>query len=203
MSTIKVGLDGNHSLSATTVDAKVTKKSAGAYALGDSLDADGAMPVKYVGRADNSGAIRRWLSELSRRRLSGAKNSETGTVPVGRSERSGPCPPHCRAMPRRAAMSTSGQAPIGLTRSNFEVVRRNSSRKIPEPATATQFFGSTLNSFIAERSIIIPPSVVDSPATLWPPLRTATSRSFLRAKSMHRTISSLPAQRAIFAGCLS
>src|SRR4029450_8862610 len=54
--------------------------------------------------------------------------------------------------------------------------------------------------FIAERSISRLPSTTALPAMLWLPPRTATTRSFARANSMHRTTSAAPAQRAIRAG---
>lgn len=46
------GLNGNYRLTASEVNRVVTKKSAGGYALGRKLNANGAMPVDYVGRAD-------------------------------------------------------------------------------------------------------------------------------------------------------
>jgi hypothetical protein len=46
----------------------------------------------------------------------------------------------------------------------------------------------------------MPPSQVPLPATLWPPPRTATSRSWARAKRTAATTSATPAQRAINAG---
>lgn len=49
---IDVGLNGNHSLDSSTIDQKVSH-SGGAYALGVSLQTDGGMPVKYVGRSDS------------------------------------------------------------------------------------------------------------------------------------------------------
>lgn len=58
MAVIDVGLDGNHSLNSTTIDLRVTRTSAGAYALGTTLNADSAMPVKYVGRADSDVNVR-------------------------------------------------------------------------------------------------------------------------------------------------
>ena len=43
--------------------------------------------------------------------------------------------------------------------------------------------GSTRTPFIGDRSITRPPSQVEKPGMLWPPPRTATSRSSLRANS--------------------
>ncbi len=48
-----------------------------------------------------------------------------------------------------------------------------------------------------------PPSQTDLPGQLWPPPRTATSRSLSRANETARLTSSLSRQRAISAGCLS
>jgi len=39
-------------LSAATINGNVGSKSAGAYALGRTLNSDGSMPVNYIGRAD-------------------------------------------------------------------------------------------------------------------------------------------------------
>src|SRR5689334_12634507 len=56
---------------------------------------------------------------------------------------------------------------------------------------------------ICDRSIIRPPSVVDRPATLCPPPRTATCKLCSRASWIASTTSLLPRQRAINAGRLS
>ena len=45
-----------------------------------------------------------------------------------------------------------------------------------------------------------PPSHVEKPATLWPPPRTASGRSLLRAKPTAAITSATPAQRTITAG---
>ena len=53
---------------------------------------------------------------------------------------------------------------------------------------------------IAERSITIPSSHTAVPATLWPPPRTAISRSRSRAKRTAAATSAVPLQRAISRG---
>lgn len=62
----------------------------------------------------------------------------------------------------------------------------------PPPARARRAFGSTFTSFIRNRSITRPPSHTDFPGQLWPPPRTATSRSRSRAKVTARLMSSAP-----------
>src|SRR5262245_56534255 len=56
--------------------------------------------------------------------------------------------------------------------------------------------GSTVTARIADRSITIPSSHVAVPATLWPPPRTAISRSRWRAKRTAAATSAVPRQRA-------
>ena len=60
--------------------------------------------------------------------------------------------------------------------------------------------GSTDTARIAERSMTTPPSHTAVPATLWPPPRTAISRSWSRAKRTAATTSATPVQRAMQAG---
>jgi hypothetical protein len=62
--------------------------------------------------------------------------------------------------------------------------------------------GSTSTSLSSERSITTPSSHVPSPAPLWPPPRTASGRSWSRAKPTACATSSASAQRAISAGPL-
>jgi hypothetical protein len=50
------------------------------------------------------------------------------------------------------------------------------------------------------RSISIPPSIDDRPATEWPPPRTATVRSFSRPKFTASTTSAVPEQLTVTAG---
>ena|SRR2546430_13897370 len=56
------GLTGPHTLSKTTVDAVVTKKSPGAYALGHTRTTDQAYIIQYVGRSDEdlNARIKQW-----------------------------------------------------------------------------------------------------------------------------------------------
>ena len=60
--------------------------------------------------------------------------------------------------------------------------------------------GSTRTLLIAERSITIPSSQVEKPATLWPPPRTAIVRSLLRAKPTAAITSAAPVQRTTSVG---
>ena len=73
----------------------------------------------------------------------------------------------------------------------------------PGWATARRPAGSTRMPCIGEVSMTIPPSLVENPAMLWAPPRTATSRPSLRANSTARMTSAVPAQRMISAGCRS
>ncbi len=73
----------------------------------------------------------------------------------------------------------------------------------PGSTKAVLAFGLTLTDFIRERSIMSPPSQTALPAMLWPPPRTARSRSCFRAKLTARITSAAPAQRTIKAGRLS
>ena len=58
----QTGLKGSYSLNNETIDEKVTKTSAGAYALG-YLNAEGAFVPKYVGRSDDdiNGRLNDWV----------------------------------------------------------------------------------------------------------------------------------------------
>ncbi len=53
---------------------------------------------------------------------------------------------------------------------------------------------------MGERSITIPPSQVENPATLWPPPRTATTSRCSRANRIAAITSSTDVQRTIIAG---
>ena len=66
-------------------------------------------------------------------------------------------------------------------------------------ARAVRSTGSTVTARIAERSITTPSSHTAVPATLWPPPRTAISRSWSRAKRGRDHIGT-PVQRAMQAG---
>ena len=55
-------------------------------------------------------------------------------------------------------------------------------------------------SFMGDRSITMPPSHVENPATLWPPPRTAMARSLLRAKPIAAVTSAAPVHRTMSAG---
>ena len=62
---LNVGLNGNYQLNSTNVGIRLPRKSAGAYALGRTLNADGYMLVDYVGRADYdvNGRLKQHASE--------------------------------------------------------------------------------------------------------------------------------------------
>jgi hypothetical protein len=79
----------------------------------------------------------------------------------------------------------------------------NSDQVSPGWATARRLAGSTQIPFIGEVSMTTPPSLVENPAMLCAPPRTATSSPSLRANSTARTTSAVPAQRMIRAGCRS
>ena len=78
-----------------------------------------------------------------------------------------------------------------------------SAQVAPPCAVARRRGGSTVTVFISERSMTTPPSVVENPAMLCPPPRTATVSPWLRANSTAFITSAVPAQRMINAGCLS
>ena len=71
------------------------------------------------------------------------------------------------------------------------------------PARTLRPVTSTGTEFMAPRSMTSPPSQVAFPATLCPPLRTATSRSCSRAKLTASITSATPVHWAMSAGCLS
>ena len=61
---VTTGLDGPYKLDNETIDKIVTKKSAGAYALGNLSEKKGFIP-KYVGRSDDdvNGRLKEWVSK--------------------------------------------------------------------------------------------------------------------------------------------
>ena len=62
-----LGMNGPYKLNRDTIDAKVTKKSPGNYALGRK-DPDGTFLVGYVGRADSDikGRLKSWVGKTKR-----------------------------------------------------------------------------------------------------------------------------------------
>jgi hypothetical protein len=62
---------------------------------------------------------------------------------------------------------------------------------------------SARTPFIAERSIISPPSHRQNPGTLWPPPRIETSIPASRARRMQWSTSAAPVARTITAGLRS
>ena len=86
---------------------------------------------------------------------------------------------------------------------NSCVADKNSPVVTPASAPAWHRSTSTQTRFIRDRSITRPPSQTPWPATLWPPLRTATVTRSLRANLMALTTSETSAHRTIKAGCLS
>jgi hypothetical protein len=73
----------------------------------------------------------------------------------------------------------------------------------PPWARAVRLAGSTVTSFISERSITIPPSQVPLPAALCPPPRTATGTPCSRPNATATVTSSRLVQGATTAGRLS
>ena len=75
-----------------------------------------------------------------------------------------------------------------------------SPHRAPPWTRAVRSTRSTETARIAERSMTIPSSHTAVPATLWPPPRTAISRSQSRAKRTAAATSAVPLQRAISRG---
>ena len=75
-----------------------------------------------------------------------------------------------------------------------------SPHRAPPCTQAVRPAGSTHTARIAERSMTTPSSHTAVPATLWPPPRTAISKSRSRAKRTAATTSATPVQRAMQAG---
>ena len=92
--------------------------------------------------------------------------------------------------------------PLGVASPYAFVAWSTSPQVQPPPTRAVRASGSTSMSRISERSITSPSSQVPSPAPLWPPPRTASGRSWSRAKPMAAATSSAVAHRAINAGRL-
>ena len=67
--------------------------------------------------------------------------------------------------------------PPVVARPNGSVARSKSFQVSPGSVTITRRAESTRAAFIAERSIIRPPSTTALPVTLWPPPRTEIGRS--------------------------
>ena len=102
-----------------------------------------------------------------------------------------PMPPP-RVKPATPVLETS---PPVVARACACVSWSTSAQTAPPPTSARRAAGSTRTSRIGDRSITIPPSLVEKPATLWPPPRTATGRSWARAKPTAAMTSAAPEQR--------
>ncbi len=83
---------------------------------------------------------------------------------------------------------------------NAWVRRSNSDHVAPAPQRAVRSGASTVTRLSARRSMTTPPSLTPSPATEWPPPRTATGSSDPRAYASASATSSSSQQRAISAG---
>src|SRR5438876_5672103 len=78
--------------------------------------------------------------------------------------------------------------------------RSSCSRRAPPWTRAVRFAGSISTARMPERSMTTPPSHVEKPATLWPPPRTAMTRSCSRAKRTAVTTSTTRVHRAMSVG---
>src|ERR1700730_3295578 len=76
----------------------------------------------------------------------------------------------------RPALPVLETTPVGTTKPCECVSRSTSPSSAPASTRTTRSSGSTETPFIAERSITMPSSHRARPATLWPPLLTATRR---------------------------
>ena len=90
--------------------------------------------------------------------------------------------------------------PIGQTRPCACAATSSSPRSAPPFARAVRVRGSTSTPRIADMSTRSPPFAPPSPAALWPPDRTAISRSCSRAKRIAVATSSALDGRAMTAG---
>jgi hypothetical protein len=90
--------------------------------------------------------------------------------------------------------------PVGVVNPKACVSRSKSDSSAPGSTRATRAIGSTRTDFIADRSIIRPPSQAALPAMLWPPPLTASRSWCSRAKFTARMTSAAPAARTIAAG---
>ena len=77
------------------------------------------------------------------------------------------------------------------------------SKSTPGSARAMRATGSIRTLFMRDRSMTMPPSQTEWPATLWPPPRTARSRPCVRAKLTDAITSAVPAHLTINPGRLS
>src|SRR5437773_50947 len=90
--------------------------------------------------------------------------------------------------------------PTGHARPYSCAARSSCSRRAPPWTRAIRFAGSISTARMPDRSMTTPPSHVEKPATLWPPPRTAMTRSCSRAKRTAVTTSSTRVHRAMSAG---
>ena len=122
------------------------------------------------------------------RRSSDAVSSRPSVVTTSTSRRLSiviPCLRISQPMPPlsvRPAMPTAATSPPGVASPCSCAPALYSPQVRPASADATRRSGSTSSRFIAERSTTSPRSTVPYPAGLWPPPRTASGRSWLRAK---------------------
>ncbi len=84
----------------------------------------------------------------------------------------------------RPATPVWPMTPIGQTSPCACAATSSSPRSAPPLAVAVRVAGSTVTPRICDRSTTRPPSQVECPAGLWPPQRTASSRSCSRANRM-------------------
>ena len=129
--------------------------------------------------------------------------SAVTTSAESRLSHAGPClrAIHPSPPPRvRPATPVSETLPVGVARPKACVARSTSPSSAPGLTRAVRARGSTSTVRWAERSTTTPPSHTALPATLWPPLRTASGRPCSRAKRTAATTSPWCAHRAMRAG---
>ena len=90
--------------------------------------------------------------------------------------------------------------PLVVASPNAWVSASNSAPVRPASARTVARAGSTRMPFMGDKSIMNPPSHTLLPAALWPPLWTATTCCWSRAKLTAATTSPGSAQRTIPAG---
>ena len=99
-----------------------------------------------------------------------------------------------------AADTGAGDQPTGCRQPVLLGGRVEVFQVVPPPANARRDSTSTCTSFSCPRSMTIPSSQVEKPATLCAPPRTAIGCPSLRAKPTVRATSSVEAARTIRAG---
>jgi hypothetical protein len=87
-----------------------------------------------------------------------------------------------------------------LARPKAFVAWSKSAQVAPPSARTVRRTGSTCTLLMVARSTTRPPSHIEKPGTLCPPPRTATSRSWARAKLTAAITSATAAQRTMSAG---